>query len=97
MPYIDPLHQMSRYYGIMASATTEFHAMRTYEQKVGAYRMLSIISDNLWHMHFEEKLRLTSKDIIKTLESIRENLLQDLVSLTSPADPASQPSLQPSQ
>ena len=79
MPYIDPLHLMTHYYGIMATATTEFHAMRTYEQKVGAYRMLSIISDKLWDMHFEEKLRLTSKDIVKTLDAIKENILQDLL------------------
>jgi len=75
---------MTAHYGIMATATTEFHAMRTYEQKVGAYRMLSIISDKLWDMQFEEKLRLTSKDIVKTLDAIKENMLQDLLNLGLP-------------
>lgn len=88
---------MAPYYGIMATAINEFHAMRAYEQKLGAYRMLSIISDNLWHMQFEEKLRLTSNCIVKTLDAIKENMLQDLISLEQQAGQVSQPSLQPSQ
>jgi hypothetical protein len=83
---------MSRYYGIMASATTEFHAMRNYEQKVGAYRMLSTISDQLWQMHFEDRLRLSAKDIIVTLDSIKSNLLEDLIHSEPPVVRVSLPS-----
>lgn len=83
---------MTRYYGIMASATTEFHAMRNYEQKVGAYRMLSTISDHLWQMHFEERLRLTTKDIVATLDSIKSNLLEDLIHSEPPVVRVSRPS-----
>ena len=82
---------MSRCYGLMAIATTEFHAMRTYDEKVGAYRMLSLISEQLHHMHFNEKLRMDAKTIVNTLDSIQSNLLEDLIHLISlsPVAPAS--------
>jgi hypothetical protein len=59
----------------MAAATNEFHAMRTYNEKVGAYRMLSLISDLLQTL----TMRLDSKTILRTLDAIQLNLLEDLI------------------
>lgn len=68
---------MSRYIGLMAIAMAEFHTMPV-EQKIGAHRMISLISNELWHMQFDEKLRLDTKTLIKTLDDIQTNLMQDL-------------------
>ena len=40
--------------------------------------MISLISNELWHMQFDEKLRLDTKTLIKTLDDIQTNLMQDL-------------------
>lgn len=61
----------------MAIAMAEFHTMPV-EQKIGAHRMISLISNELWHMQFDEKLRLDTKTLIKTLDDIQTNLMQDL-------------------
>ena len=83
-----------RYYMIMAAATNEFHAMRTYNEKVGAYRMISLISDLLQHLD----VRLDAKTIVRTLDSIQMNLLEDLIHSQVPLEvPASLPLHQPSQ
>ena len=74
---------MSRYIGLMAIAMTEFHSMPS-EQRVGAHRMMSLISSQLWHMQFDEKLRLDMKTLIKTLDEIQTNILDDLIHLEPP-------------
>ena len=84
---------MSRYYQLMGSATAEFHDM-SYHEKGGAIRILMILANTLWRMHFEEKLRLDVRTIVKTLDDIRTNLLEDLIHLTPPVDPVP-PSLSP--
>ena len=61
----------------MAIAMAEFHTMPV-EQRIGAHRMISLISNELWHMQFDEKLRLDTKTLIKTLDNIQTNLMQDL-------------------
>lgn len=68
---------MARYIGLMAIAMAEFHTMPV-EQRVGAHRMMSLISTELWHMRFDENLRLDTKTIIKTLNDLQTNLLEDI-------------------
>ena len=67
---------MSRYIGLMAIAMAEFHTMPL-EQRIGAHRMISLISNELCHMQ-DEKLRLDTRTIVKTLDNIQTNLLEDL-------------------
>lgn len=61
----------------MAIAMAEFHTMPL-EQRIGAHRILSVISNELWHMQFDEKLRLDTRTLVKTLDTIQTNLLEDM-------------------
>jgi hypothetical protein len=62
---------------LMAIAMAEFHTMPL-EQRIGAHRILSVISNELWHMQFDEKLRLDTRTLVKTLDTIQTNLLEDM-------------------
>jgi hypothetical protein len=68
---------MSHYLGLMAIAMAEFHTLPA-EQRIGAYKMMALISNELWHMQFDDKLRLDTRTLIKTLDDIQTNLLEDI-------------------
>lgn len=69
---------MARYIGLMAIAMAEFHTMPL-EQRIGAQRMMALLSSELHHMHIDEKLRLNVRSLISTLETIQGNLLEDIL------------------
>jgi len=60
----------------MAIVMAEFHTMPL-EQRIGAHRMISLISNELCHMQ-DEKLRLDTRTILKTLDDIQINLMEDI-------------------
>ena len=86
---------MSRYYGLMAAVTAEFHTMAT-QEKQGAYRMVALIFNELWHMYYNERLKLQTKTIISTLDNIQSNLLEDLIHSEPPVGQVSPPLPPPS-
>lgn len=69
----------ARYYTFMDMAIKEFHSMPTYDEKVGAHRMMALLSDFLWNWHFEEKRTLDIRTLIKTINDTHTNFLEDLV------------------
>jgi hypothetical protein len=70
------------YYGLIGEATKEYHAMSTYQEKVGAHRIISLLSSYLTTMLKTDKPIVDAKLIIKTLAGIEQNFFQDLLHLT---------------
>jgi hypothetical protein len=60
----------------MAIAMAEFHTMPV-EQRIGAHRMMSLISCELTHMQ-DEKMRMDVRALIRTLDDIQTNLRDDI-------------------
>lgn len=70
-----------RYRTLLGNATREFHAMSTYSEKVGAHRMVSLLSSHLTNA-YKEKEQMTVKSLVSTIGALERNLFQDLLILT---------------
>ena len=62
----------------------------THEERLGAAKVMNALADYFWHAHFEKKAVLNQKSLVKTLDEIRENLIEEFYH-------ADQPHQQPKQ
>jgi hypothetical protein len=67
-----------RYYTLLGNATREFHAMSTYTEKVGAHRIISLLSSHLTNS-YNNKDHMTVKSLISTIKVLEDNMFQDLL------------------
>lgn len=62
-----------RYYELMKIVFDEMDTMSSSEIR-GATRVMSIIADYFWDLHFNSKQVLDQKAFVKTIDEIRDNL-----------------------
>ena len=72
-----------RYQTLLGNATQEFHAMSTYAEKVGAHRMLSLLTSHLTNSQ-KAKDHMTLNSVLSTIAKLEKNLFQDLLTLSRP-------------
>ena len=77
-----------RYNTLVGNATREFHAMSTYGEKVGAHRMVSLLSSHLSNAQ-KKKEHMTVKSIVSTIQVIEKNLFQDILLMSPTLSPQS--------
>ena len=46
------------------------------EERLGAAKVLNTLADYLWTAHFEKNVVLNQKSLVKTLDEIRENVIE---------------------
>jgi hypothetical protein len=62
-----------RYYELMEQVFEEMETMTGSEIR-GATKVMSIIADYFWDLHFNSKQVLDQKAFVKTIDEIRDNL-----------------------
>ncbi len=62
-----------RYYELMKHVFDEMDTMSSSEIR-GATKVMSIIADYFWDLHFNSKQVLDQKAFVKTIDEIRDNL-----------------------
>lgn len=74
----DPTTQTNapRYYNILDNLE-ELQKELSKEELKGAAKVLGLIAEELEHMHFDKKLELNQKTLVKTITQAYENVLED--------------------
>ena len=66
-----------RYYELMEQVFEEMDMMSSSEIR-GATKIMSIIADYFWDLHFNSKQVLDQKAFVKTIDEIRDNLFDTM-------------------
>lgn len=66
-----------RYYELMEQVFEEMDTMNSSEIR-GATKVMSIIADYFWDLHFNSKQVLDQKAFVKTIDEIRDNLFDTM-------------------
>jgi hypothetical protein len=66
----------NRYHDAVVAIHAATAAMNQ-EQRLGAAKVLNVLADYFWQAHFEKQAVLNQKAVVKTIDEIRENLLED--------------------
>ena len=72
----NPETHPSRYHDCVNKLFTVTSKM-TQEERLGAAKVLNTLADYFWQAHFEKKAVLNQKTLVKTLDEIRENVMED--------------------
>ena len=62
-----------RYYDVMSMVFDEMNTMKLPEIR-GATKIMSILADYFWDLHFNSKHEIDQKALVKTLDEIRDTL-----------------------
>lgn len=72
----NPSTQPIRYYHIL-DRLEEFQRELSVEELKGAAKVLGILAEELEHMHFDKKMELDQRTLVKTIMDAYENVLED--------------------
>ena len=67
-----------RYYGLMKQVFEEMDTMSVSEIR-GATKVMSLIADYFWDLHFNTKQVMDQKAFVKTIDEIRDNLYDQMI------------------
>ena len=70
-----------RYYNFQYLLEELFHDLSGADMKIGAFNMIAAISGYLYNFHFNERNVLDPKALVKTLDDVYTNLIQDMVEI----------------
>lgn len=73
-----------RYYELMQKVFEEMDTMTGAEVR-GATKVMSIITDYFWDLHFSKKQELDQKAFVKTIDEIRDNLFDMMYHQSAPS------------
>jgi hypothetical protein len=79
----NPETHPSRYHDCVNKLFSVTTAM-TQEERLGAAKVLNALADYFWQAHFEKKAVLNQKSLVKTLDEIRENVMNEFHHNDSP-------------
>jgi hypothetical protein len=65
-----------RYYAIL-ERLEELQKELSHEELKGAAKVLGLIAEELEHMHFDKKMELDQRTLVKTITEAYENALED--------------------
>ncbi len=73
----NPEEHPLRYYSLLEEVEEKIRSYKV-EEMIGAARIMKIVSEFMWAMHFEQKAEFNSKSLVKTIDEIADIVAERL-------------------
>lgn len=67
----NPAEHPLRYYSLLEEVEEKIRSYKV-EEMMGAARIMKIVSEFMWAMHFEQRIEFNSKSLVKTMDEIAD-------------------------